>query len=140
MMVKEETYAPDRSNTPMLIHRTTEEMKAFAEGYTLCFKQLKYKMEIEGEDVTDIIKTLAAATETVNIMARDQIIIGNGEEKKYCWISCKKRLPEEKALVAVVESDGECRGLNKIIDGKWSYSGNPIAWFPLPEPYKEMEE
>lgn len=140
MMAKEETYAPGRLNTSMLIHRTTEEMKAFAEGYTLCFKQLRYKINVESEDVADVIKTLAAATETVNIMARDQIIIGNGEEKKYCWISCKKRLPEEKVLVAVAESDGECHGLNKINNGKWEYSGNPIAWFPLPEPYKEVEE
>ena len=57
------------------------------------------------------------------------------------WIPCSERLPEYGIDVLTVDRYGEYE-LNHIIDeedGEW-YWEKPIAWRPLPEPYKEGEK
>ena len=59
------------------------------------------------------------------------------------WIPCSKRLPEEKEMVLVTRRSGfvEC-----IFWSSWWYEQNsylylkPIAWMPLPEPWKGVAD
>ena len=67
------------------------------------------------------------------------------------WIPCSERLPEEEKKTYWVCTDAEyqceCRWTNNrfgIGEGEWGWSifdtpqyTKPIAWMPLPEPYKE---
>ena len=67
------------------------------------------------------------------------------------WIPCNERLPkEEKKTYWVCTDTGhqcECRWTNNrfgIGEGEWGWSifdtpqySKPIAWMPLPEPYRE---
>ena len=70
------------------------------------------------------------------------------------WIPCSKRLPEEEKKTYWVCTDTEyqceCRWTNNrfgLGEGKWGWSifdtpqySKPIAWMPLPEPYREEGE
>lgn len=66
------------------------------------------------------------------------------------WIPCSERLPEEwESVLACYKSQGgmvQCvtERFKNIIDPSNCWSGmfgrKPIAWQPLPEPYKESEE
>lgn len=57
------------------------------------------------------------------------------------WIPCSERLPSDAIhvddMVLVCYENGSIR-FNSFMDGKW-VQGNPIAWMPLPEPYKSGE-
>ena len=61
------------------------------------------------------------------------------------WIPVSERLPEEgKSVLVCIETQG---GMAQYVserfkDKYWSALGGrtPIAWQPLPEPYKEMEK
>lgn len=69
------------------------------------------------------------------------------------WIPCSERLPEEEKKTYWVCTDAEyqyeCRWTNNrfgIGEGEWGWSifdtpqyTKPIAWMPLPEPYKGDE-
>ena len=65
------------------------------------------------------------------------------ERMKSEWIPCSERLPEEQKLVLITRSNGE---VCIIRWNTWWYKQTkyptikPIAWMPLPEPYKEVEE
>ena len=54
------------------------------------------------------------------------------------WIPVTERLPRNRDhkddMVLVCNENGSIR-FNTCINGTWVY-GNPIAWMPLPEPYK----
>lgn len=57
------------------------------------------------------------------------------------WIPCSERLPKDKEEVIITDSN---KNVRKITFNMWlyenpQYSHNiiPIAWMPLPEPYKE---
>lgn len=54
------------------------------------------------------------------------------------WIPCSERLPEWNEhvddMVLVCYGNGSVR-FNTFLKGEWC-QGNPIAWMPLPEPYK----
>lgn len=55
------------------------------------------------------------------------------------WIPVSERLPEYGKSVLTYGRDDEYE-LNHIIDeddGEWFWNG-PLAWRPLPEPYKEV--
>lgn len=62
------------------------------------------------------------------------------------WIPCSERLPEKKGFYLVTGNNGLVYKWFFIIDcdEKYWLSQNPnlkpIAWMPLPEPYKESEE
>ena len=70
------------------------------------------------------------------------------------WIPCSERLPEEEKKTYWVCTDTEyqceCRWTNNrfgIGVGEWGWSifdtpqySKPIAWMPLPDPYKEVQE
>lgn len=55
------------------------------------------------------------------------------------WISCSERLPKETGKYLITEEDGEvCVDTYLVKHNEW-YECFPIAWMPLPEPYKEGE-
>lgn len=64
------------------------------------------------------------------------------------WIPCSERLPEEwKSVLVCYKSQGgiaQCVSERLNIDGsnRWSAlcGQEPIAWMPLPEPYKAERE
>lgn len=54
------------------------------------------------------------------------------------WIPVSERLPEESSYILVTFDDGFVASVYYEDDfGLWYGSGEPIAWKPLPEPYKE---
>lgn len=62
------------------------------------------------------------------------------------WISCSERLPEENIHVLCQFYMGgmaECyhaHGMWHIVGGLRISCDEVVAWMPLPEPYKEVEE
>ena len=59
------------------------------------------------------------------------------------WIPVSERLPEKRGCYLVTNSDhAEFEAdINYWVDGHWLFpNDNPIAWRPLPEPYKGDEE
>lgn len=54
------------------------------------------------------------------------------------WIPCSERLPDWDEhiddMVLVAYGNGSIR-FNTYMNGAW-VQGNPIAWMPLPEPYR----
>lgn len=69
-------------------------------------------------------------------------------EKSVQWIPCSERLPEENVPVLGTfkfQGGNACLTTERIIvngEERWSASCGmtPIAWMPLPEPYKGAEE
>lgn len=63
-------------------------------------------------------------------------------EPEPCWIPCSERLPSNKEhvddMVLVCYGNGSIR-FNTCINGNW-VQGNPIAWMPLEEPYREESD
>lgn len=63
------------------------------------------------------------------------------ELEKYQWIDVKDRLPQKETYVLVCFDDGF---IATVFFGEdfelWLDSGEPIAWMPLPEPYKKEVE
>ena len=64
-------------------------------------------------------------------------------EPEQRWVPCSERLPENDDDVLVQMNDGsmmvDCRAASS---NGWFWAGlgdEPIAWMPLPEPYKEVE-
>ena len=56
------------------------------------------------------------------------------------WIACSERLPEKNGRYLVTNSAWGAMEVdwNAWVDGEWLYPNTkPIAWMPLPEPYKE---
>ena len=57
------------------------------------------------------------------------------------WIPCSERLPNKADhtddMVLVCYRNGSVR-FNTYMNG-WA-QGNPVAWMPLPEPYREEEQ
>lgn len=60
---------------------------------------------------------------------------------KQRWIPCSERLPSKADhtddMVLVCYRNGSVR-FNTYMNG-W-VQGNPVAWMPLPEPYKEKKD
>lgn len=55
------------------------------------------------------------------------------------WIPCSERLPKEDGRYLCTYSDvGTCVDFGSYSDGQWFVE--PIAWMPLPEPYREETE
>lgn len=55
------------------------------------------------------------------------------------WIPCSERLPEKNGRYLVTNSAWGAMEVdwNACVDGAWVFSNTkPIAWMPLPEPYK----
>ena len=71
----------------------------------------------------------------------------------YEWIPCSERLPEDKQVVFVQDTNGtmwiwkyfsenlKYRGPYQWEDenGEWQLIDEVVAWMPLPEPYKEEQ-
>ena len=68
------------------------------------------------------------------------------KEQSNGWVPCSERLPEKKGDYLVTCNDGKVRVWWFVVadDFKCWLEGvgnlKPIAWMPLPEPYKEDEE
>lgn len=59
------------------------------------------------------------------------------------WISCSERLPEKNCRCLTTNTAWGAFEVdfNVWINGEWLYPNEkPIAWMPLPEPYKEASE
>lgn len=66
------------------------------------------------------------------------------------WILCSERVPEEDEQVLVylydspyiawIDSNGEWNTEEFTLDKEKEREDEPIAWMPLPEPYKERRE
>lgn len=64
------------------------------------------------------------------------------EQTAQRWIPCSdsERLPKETGKYLITEEDGEvCVDTYLVKHNEW-YECFPIAWMPLPEPYREGEE
>lgn len=55
------------------------------------------------------------------------------------WIPCGERLPEEDGYYLVTNSKwgAPWREITLWVTDGWSSDNKPIAWMPLPEPYRE---
>ena len=64
--------------------------------------------------------------------------IPNADRPQGEWVPCSERVPKWKEhtddMVLVCYADGSVR-FNTCISGEW-VQGEPIAWMPLPEPWK----
>lgn len=61
------------------------------------------------------------------------------ERQMGIWIPCSERLPEENGRYLVTNSAWGAMEVdwNAWVNGAWLYPNTkPIAWMPLPEPYK----
>ena len=58
------------------------------------------------------------------------------------WVSCDERLPEDYTRVLTTNSKiGAWEvDINSRNVAGWIYSSDPVAWMPLPEPWKGEEE
>ena len=58
------------------------------------------------------------------------------------WISCSERLPRwdehVDEMVLVCYGNGSVR-FNTCMNGQWC-QGNPLAWMPLPEPWRGADD
>ena len=58
------------------------------------------------------------------------------ELQVYRWIPCSERSPEDgRYLCTYANEEGICVDFGRFSKGEWFVK--PIAWMPLPEPYKE---
>ena len=69
----------------------------------------------------------------------------NNSENSNRWISCNERMPEEweSVLVCFKTQGGMAQAVSERFDGdRWSAlcGMKPIAWMPLPKPYKIESE
>lgn len=91
--------------------------------------------------------------EVINGMA-DTIVELERKLAEHEWIPCNERLPKEEETTYWVCTDTEyqceCRWTNNrfgIGEGAWGWSifdtpqyTKPVAWMPLPKPYREDGE
>ena len=59
------------------------------------------------------------------------------------WIPCSERLPEKNCRCLTTNTAWGAFEVdwNVWINGEWLYQNEkPIAWMPLPEPYREVSE
>lgn len=58
--------------------------------------------------------------------------------EKQQWIPCSERLPEEDRAYLVTNSQWgyPMLGITYWLTDGWQTKGEPIAWMPLPEPWK----
>lgn len=126
-----------------MIHRTADEMKAFSEGYTLCYQQFENYL-LDDTPVDKTLDIMSIITDTVNTTAG----ISHEPDLKYRqeeWIPCTERLPKEGqyVLCSVDRRDeiNECRVIITMFqDNDFWHNGRIYAWRPLPEPLKKEEE
>ena len=102
-----------------------------------------YKGYLHG-DFEEILEALPSAQPEPSQVARDIATIIENEQDMMViernaqqWIPCSERLPSRADhidnMVLVCYGNGSVR-FNTYMNG-W-VQGNPVAWMPLPEPYK----
>lgn len=63
-------------------------------------------------------------------------------EPEFCWTPVSEMLPEKNGRYLVTNSAGEIVDVdwNVWVNGEWLFPNSaPIAWMPLPEPWKGEE-
>lgn len=102
-----------------------------AEPKTKCIAQIR----INRDDMEDLVNK--KVNEIVNNMK---------EPKTGAWIPISEKLPETGDSILVTYSDGEVGivwSARPKVWGKYEKANNlifPVAWMPIPEPYKEDGE
>lgn len=95
-------------------------------------------------DLNEIVNYIATRSarkicDAINIQLEIKMLESMPEPQ---WIPCSVRLPKQSEhkddMVLVCNENGSVR-LNACINDEWLY-GKPIAWMPLPEPYREIKE
>ena len=102
-----------------------------------------YAAERKGElaklinDAADTIEMLSAKLHASQMERSSQYYHGG-------WIPCQERLPEDDNDVLVQMNDGTMMvDFTAASSNGWfwsEYEDEPIAWMPLPEPYREEGE
>lgn len=102
------------------------------------------------EKAIEIIKSECYAANLLNLdrtsMINSALDIAIKTLEQTRWISCSERLPEENIHVLCQFYMGgmaECyhaHGMWHIVGGLRISCDEVIAWMPLPQPYKEVEE
>lgn len=97
----------------------------------------------------DLIKLLHTAQhnyETLMWFYNNAVKANMSQLNNNGWIPCSERLPEEKGDYLVTCNDGKVRVLWFVFEGDFRQwlSGvhqlKPIAWQPLPDPFKSIAE
>ena len=108
-------------------------------------KKLRYQGKIDGAECEALLTKLKNHDEKLTEKAyirgyNDGIIVSD-------WIPCSERLPKEDDTVLAIDSLGEyciaeiwndCGQLKWCSDGY--YDIPIIAWMPLPDPYKGVDD
>ena len=109
--------------------RTFEEMVSY-------FNQTVADMDIDRKYKMELLGMITA----IGIACEKELSI-EPERKAVRWIPCSERLPSRADhidnMVLVCYGNGSVR-FNTYMNG-W-VQGNPVAWMPLPEPYKGEQE
>lgn len=66
-------------------------------------------------------------------------IVQDWREVSFGWIPVTERLPEEDGRYLITGKRGTVYSI-EYEDGRWYGGIQPIAWMPLPTPYKGGEE
>lgn len=148
-------FAVMRKGEPMddLISRQAA-IEAVCEDGTMFERQGQYSMTMaeRKQRDTDILDALPSAqpftSEQIQIMQELEAAqlekayeLGKADRPKWIPLNAKGREPEDNGEYLLQLSDGFIT--ITYYDGKdwelWANSGEPVAWMPLPEPYKESE-
>ena len=104
-------------------------------------EQCLHCTEVDCENGTDCTFCILDKTkEIVKELAEEHK--SNLSENLTSWIPCEERLPEEEGNYIVTFDDGLISSVPFYREDwvLWGDSGEPIAWIPLPEPYKGEEK
>ena len=135
--------------------------KGKADGYNKAIDDIKEKLMKNGFIYTqhaldvfnEIAEQLKAGIKNRAYHKVKKIVQEVEEEYNSSWIPCSERLPKKEKKTYWVCTDTEyqceCRWTNNRFgfgEGEWGWSifdtpqySKPIAWMPLPEPFKERD-
>lgn len=91
------------------------------------------------KEAADIIEELSAKLAGANMERSEQYYNDVPDINVGSWIPVSEKLPDEEGSYLVTFDDGYVSSA-PFYDEDWELwcdSGEPVAWMPLPQPYKE---